>query len=168
MAWFRANVARFVDGPDHVRRRAVVEEVLATLVVVQPPGGDPTLAIMQALGMDEMHLRDVSLVAAAYQPHAVQSREADDAADALISALGGRTQLSAARLSILAQAHAATPALVERMRTGDPRPPVAATRRMDPAGTEVAVDLATDPFGRGPHACPGKALALQLAAGALR
>jgi cytochrome P450 len=45
-------------------------------------------------------------------------------------------------------------------------PPVLSTRRVGPDGP-VAVDLAGLPFGAGPHACPGRDLAVALATGVL-
>ncbi|MEX5720407.1 hypothetical protein [Geodermatophilus maliterrae] len=47
-----------------------------------------------------------------------------------------------------------TACLADR-RTGSAGPP----RRVAPDGTTVEVDLADAPFGRGPHACPGRAIA---------
>jgi hypothetical protein len=59
--------------------------------------------------------------------------------------------------------HAATLALIARLRAGDGGPAVPVTRRVAPDGREVLVDLAAAPFGAGPHACPGQPLALYLA-----
>ena len=167
VAWLRARVARFSEGPSHTRRRALVAEVLADLTPRVEPGGDPTQCLLLALGLPAAQVADVALVAAAYQPHAPQSPEADAAADRLVAALGPRNELTAARVGVLVQAHAATRALADRLRTGDPRPPVPSTRRIDPSGEVVEVDLTDAPFGRGPHACPGRTLAVRLATAAL-
>jgi cytochrome P450 len=44
-------------------------------------------------------------------------------------------------------------------------PPVRSTRRVGPGGGVVTVDLTGLPFGRGPHACPGRTHAVALTAG---
>jgi hypothetical protein len=68
---------------------------------------------------------------------------------------------------VLVQAHAATLALIDVLRTGSGAAPVPATRRIAPDGREVLVELADAPFGLGVHACPGRELALHLAKQAL-
>jgi hypothetical protein len=167
LAWLRARVARFSDGAEHRRRRALAEEVIAGLRDADG-AASPTRSLLRALGLPEDTEADVALVAAAYQPHAPQSEAADAAADRLVEACGGRTEQAAARVGVLVQAHAATLALVEARRTGSDAPPVPATRRIAPDGTEVAVDLTDAHFGRGPHRCPGEDLATRLAEEALR
>lgn len=117
--------------------------------------------------MDSALEADVALVAGAYQPHAPQSRAADDAADRLVSRCGGRDEASAARVCVLAQARVATLALIDHLRRDLTLPPVPTTRRTTPEGAEVRVDLTDAHFGRGPHPCPGRALARRLAAAAL-
>ncbi|SFK42089.1 hypothetical protein [Cellulomonas sp. KH9] len=167
VAWLRAHVVRFSEGPSHTRRREVVAAVIADLTPRVQPGGDPTERLLLAFGLPAAHVPDVALVADAYQPHAPQSPEADAAADRLVAALGPRDERTAARVGVLVQAHAATRTLVDRLRTGDPRPPVPSTRRIAPDGEVVEVDLTDAPFGRGHHACPGRTLAIRLATAAL-
>lgn len=164
LAWLRAHVARFSEGDDHVRRRALAAAVIADLDRAVRPAADPTLALVRACGLADHHAHDVALVAAAYQPHAPQGPAADDAVVRLVEKAGARDEGTAALIGVLVQAHAAVHALVAQRR-GDapPGPPVPATRRVGPTGEEVAVDLTDAPFGRGPHACPGRALALRLA-----
>jgi hypothetical protein len=157
VGWLRAAVPRFCDGDDHARRRALVEEVLAGLVVV--PCLDPATVLLQALGLPADCRADVALVATAYQPHAPQTAAADAAADRLVERCGGRTEAAAARVCVLVQAHAAMAALL----AGGEGPPVPRTRRVAPDGSTVEVDLTGAPFGAGPHACPGRPIAEALA-----
>ena len=168
LAWLRASVARFSEGPAHARRRALIDDLLAGSVVLREPGGDPTVALLRGVGLPDGLLPDVELAAAAYQPHAPQSPEADRAADRLVDACGSRDEVTAAKVCVLLQAHAATRALIEKLRAGDGGPPVPTTRRIAPTGVEVEVDLSDAPFGRGRHACPGAQLARLLAEAALR
>lgn len=168
VAGLRAAVVRFCDGPVHTARRRSVEVLLGGLDVRAVTGQHPTAAVLDALGLPGALLADVDLVAAAYQPHLPVPAAADAAADRLVAACGGPSEQAAARVCVLVQAHAATTALVERLRTGSPEPPVPVTRRVGPDGTEVLVDLTDAPYGRGPHACPGRDLAPRLAIAALR
>jgi len=162
VGWIRCMVPRFCEGDAHVRRRAMAERVIAR--VGRPRrSSSPTAALLEAMGLDPGLECDVAAVAQAYQPHAQVPPEADAAADRLVAACGGRTEESAARVCVLVQAHAATLALIARLRTGDGAPAVPVTRRIAPDGREIAVDLATAPFGAGRHACPAQALALHLA-----
>jgi cytochrome P450 len=158
LAWLRSQVPRFCDGPEHLRRRARVDRVLSSAVIPNSVV-DPTVALLEAFGLPAGYLDDVALVAAAYQPHAPQSPGADAALERLVDACGGRSEEAAARLCLLVQAHAAMRALIAQRRTGAAGPPVPLTRRVAPDGTTVDVDLTDAPFGRGPHACPGRALA---------
>jgi hypothetical protein len=155
-------VPRFCEGDAHARRRALVERVIAGIGRPER-SSSPTAALLEAMGLDGGLERDVAAVALAYQPGAPVPPEADAAADRLAAACGGHTEESAARVCVLVQAHAATLALIDRLRAGDGAPPVAATRRIAPDGDEILVSLAAAPFGAGRHACPGQALALHLA-----
>jgi hypothetical protein len=128
----------------------------------------PTISLLRAMGLPESLAADVSLIAAAYQPHVEQSAEADAAADRLVEACGGRTEEAAARACVLVQAHAATAALISKRREDSSDPPVPTTRRLGPDGALVEVDLSDAHFGKGPHRCPAEAVALRLADEALR
>lgn len=167
MAWLRAHVPRFVDGPEHRRRRALVDREIER-VSVMPYRSSPTRTLLAAFGLDPELEAEVSTVAAAYQPHTPQSEQADRAADLLVELCGGREEGAAARVCVLVQAHAATLALINHLRRGIDGPPVPTTRRARPDGRLVLVDLSTAPFGRGPHRCPGEELAHRLAQEALR
>ncbi len=162
VAWLRAHVARFCEGEAHRRRRQLAVSVIDGLTEL-PAAGSPTARILARLGLPRELEPDVALVAAAYQPHAPQSAAADAAADRLVAGCGGRTEAAAATAGVLVQAHAATLALAEALRTGSDARPVPDTRRIAPDGVEVLVDLAGAPFGRGAHRCPGQDLALELA-----
>ena len=162
VGWIRCMVPRFCEGDTHARRRALAEQVIAQ--IGRPSrSSSPTAALLEALGLAPGLESDVAVVALAYQPHVPVPPEADAAADRLVAACGGRTEESAARVCVLIQAHAATLALITRLRAVDGAPPVPVTRRFAPDGREILVDLAAAPFGAGRHACPGQALALHLA-----
>lgn len=168
VAWLRAAVPRFSEGEAYARRRALVERVLSGCTVEPGPGESPTVVLLRALGLRPEHASDVDAVARSYQPHVEQTSEADDAVGRLVAALGGvADEPTAARICVLVQAHGATSALVEQLRSGASGPPVPTTRRVGPDGVEVEVDLTDAPFGAGPHACPGRDLALRLAAAAV-
>lgn len=162
VGWIRCMVPRFCEGEAHARRRALTERLIAQVGRPQRLSS-PTATLLGAMGLPPGLEHDVAVVAQAYQPHAPVPPEADAAADRLVAACGGRTEESAAQVCVLVQAHAATLALISRLRAGDGAPPVAATRRIAPDGHEVLVDLTAAPFGAGRHACPGEALALHLA-----
>ena len=166
LAWLRAHVARFCDGPEHARRRGLT---VARISAVEdaPYDTTPTRTLLRALGLPPDAETDVDLVAQSYQPHAPQSEDADAAADRLVALCGGRTDDAAAVVCVLVQAHAAVRASVRLTREGSAAPPVPTTRRRAPDGDEVEVDLTDAPFGRGAHACPGEALARRLVAEAV-
>ncbi|MEV6769387.1 hypothetical protein AB0N05_12260 [Nocardia sp. NPDC051030] len=189
IAWLRAHVPRFCDGDPHARRRALV---IAELDGVSPAelreraqtveGPLPhVLALAEALGLEKISTDAVQLVAAHYQPFEPDNPHADAAVAELVDALGGvPDEAMAARICLLVQACAATTALLtnaakfdgttdERLtRTMAENPPLRATRRIVD-GTLVELDLRHPGlgFGYGPHACPGRAHALALAAGIL-
>ncbi|WP_460706598.1 hypothetical protein [Myceligenerans halotolerans] len=163
VAWLRSQVARFCDGEDHRRRRKLAEDLLADVDpdTLRRPG-DHVAILAEALGVPGSVSADVDVVAAAYQPHAPQTAAADRAVERLVEACGGvKDERTAARIGLLVQACAATRAMI----AGED-PPVPATRRVDPSGAVVEVDLAGRPFGAGPHECPGRAHALALVDGA--
>lgn len=172
VAWLRAHVARFRNGPTHRRRR---ELVLAELAALDPEvlrrraaadGGHPVAVLAAAMGVPAAPA-DVMAVAACYQPHLPTTPEADAALTRLVAACGGAwDERTAARISVLVQACDATATLVAtaRARACDAEealraaPPVPFTRRRG-----ELVDLADTPFGAGPHACPGRAQAMAIA-----
>jgi hypothetical protein len=162
VGWIRCMVPRFCEGDAHARRRALTERVIAQIGRPRPLSS-PTATLLDAMGLAPGLEPDVAAVALAYQPHVPVPPQADAAADRLVTACGGRTEEAAARVCVLVQAHAATLALIARLEASDGAPAVPATRRITPDGREIAVDLAGAPFGAGPHACPGQALALHLA-----
>lgn len=161
VAWLRGAVVRFADGDVHRRRRALVERCLDEIGPLVPHD-TPTRSLLVALGMPIDLEDDLDAVAGGYQPHFPRSSAADRAADRLVEACGGRTEASAAIVCVLVQAHAATAAMIDERRAGSDAPPVPFTRRIAPDGEEVMVDLGDAHFGRGPHRCPGEALARQL------
>ncbi|GAB3707685.1 isocitrate lyase/PEP mutase family protein [Nocardiopsis oceani] len=164
IAWLRAHVARFSEGADHERRRALA---LTLLHGVEPGSlrrpGHPVATLAEALGLPREVAGDVDIVAEGYQPHDPAPPEADAAVARLVAAAGGDwDELTAARIGLLVQACAATRSLI----AGN-EPPVPVTRRVAPSGEEVIVPLEEQPFGAGRHACPGREHALSLADGAL-
>jgi hypothetical protein len=171
VAWLRASVARFATGATHARRRALVVDILAgidpdALRTAAETAGGPVEVLADALGLPASVADDVALVASCYQPHKTATREADDAVRRLVAAGGGTwDEVTANRIALLVQACDATAALVADVLAGRPGPPVPATRRVGPDGTEIEVGLAGAPFGAGPHACPGRAHALAIAEG---
>lgn len=164
-AWLRANVARFSEGDDHARRRALVDDLVSTVSIdqVRRPGS-PVANLAEALGVaaDAALAADVACVARSYQPHAPQHPEADDAVGRLVERCGGGwDERTAALIGVLVQACDATQAMIDGID-----PPVPHTRRVAPDGTVVLVDLADAPFGAGRHRCPGQEIALAMVEGA--
>ncbi|MFB9688157.1 hypothetical protein [Amycolatopsis plumensis] len=187
-------MARFSNGPDHVRRRALAVDLLAPLdadslrrnafertrrivaeldvvdvmaVVARPV---PVGVLAEALGLPDVSA-DVAGVAAAYHPHVSPGAAEEAALTRLVAVCGGPTELAAARIGLLVQACDATAGLIgnglRASLTGKPaEQPVLATRRRV-GGEDVTVSLAGTPFGAGPRACPGSRPALALAAGVL-
>ncbi|UYM07442.1 hypothetical protein [Solicola gregarius] len=167
MAWLRSHVARFSEGPDHVRRRELVVGLLSDLDADPRPGEDPTACLLRTLGRPASFAADVASIALAYHPHLPTTPEADAAVERFVDEYGERSETVAAVICVLVQAHAGTHALIGALRDGDDRAPVPATRRIAPGGEVVEVDLADAHFGRGAHACPGEALGRRLAEAAL-
>lgn len=161
IAWLRGSVARFCEGLDHDRRRALAEAQLknVSLEVLRSGEGDLTEILAEALGLPRSIAPDVARVAECYQPGTPITDAAEQALERLLNSCGGqRDEQSAARIAMMVQAHAATRALV-----AGTNPPVAATRRVTPSGETILIDLTRFPFGAGAHACPGRAHALALA-----
>lgn len=185
IGWLRADVARFCDGVDHDRRRALVVAELARLSpqvlrerVRTVEGELPHVRVLaEALGIPDISVSAVAIAAAHYQPHEPDSAEADRAVAELVAACGGvADERTAARIGLLIQACQATGALVDNARrfegTADEviartmveHPPVRRTRRVVDQEL-VEVDLTGLGFGAGPHRCPGRDHALAIAAG---
>jgi len=142
VAWLRSQVARFSEGADHDRRRALA---VAELEKIDPEdlrtaaGDNPTAILAAALGVPADALpgvvSDVAAVARVYLLGEVD-READAAVERLVAAVGaaaprGRSttveedgqatgsggdhdEATAARIGLLVQAHTATATLVAR------------------------------------------------------
>ncbi len=165
IAWLRGSVARFCEGTDHVRRRAVAVAQLADVdpVRLRTGQGDPIEILAQALGLPRAITPDVAAAAQCYQPHVAVSVDADHAVERLVAACGGQhDENTAARIGLLVQAYAPAAALV-----AGTNPPVPTTRRVAPSGETCLVDLTGLPFGAGAHACPGRIHGLALAASQL-
>ncbi|WP_433019568.1 hypothetical protein [Kribbella sp. CA-294648] len=171
VAWLRASVARFSNGSEHQRRRALA---VADLAAVDPEslralalrrGTGPVEVLAEALGMPATVAEDIAVIAKSYQPHTTITPAADEAVDRMVRILGAYDETTANRIALLVQACDATAALVANTLAGRTGPPVPKTRRVAPDGTTVEVDLTDSPFGAGPHACPGRLHALALADG---
>jgi cytochrome P450 len=188
VGWLRSHVARFSTGAAHRRRRALATDALAAVdpaalrasaaATVRPDDLTPVTLLARALGLPRVAAADVATVARCYQPHTLAGPDADAAVARLVDAAGGTPDdATAARIGLLVQACDATAALVRAAahRPGPAQdalaaalrddPPVPLTRRMH-GGVLVELRLAGDlAFGAGPHACPGRAHALAIAAG---
>lgn len=193
--WLRRNVARFAEGDEHRRRRALTVELLADV----SPGDLRTAAEQRTKEVRTttdrtgiartvpaevlaaaLHIPAndaVPALAAAYQPGTGPEGPADAAVAQLVDLLGGQTdEHTAARIALLAQAYEATARLVDNAlrhehdiaATLRSDPPIPATRRLDTTTEEVVpVDLTGQPFGRGAHECPGQEHAIAIAQGIL-
>ncbi|MFC9895963.1 hypothetical protein ACFVMC_19925 [Nocardia sp. NPDC127579] len=125
VAWLRARVPRFSTGAEHRRRRAVA---IADLESLDPDalriaarattGRLPHVRVLaDALGLVDVSIEDIELVADHYQPHTTGNPAADRAVTTLIAACGGiADERTAIRISLLLQACAATAALVAAAR----------------------------------------------------
>jgi cytochrome P450 len=200
VAWLRATAPRFAEGEAHARRRALVEELLDDLDLdrlramarrraegltrTAAARTVPVASLAQALGMpapDEIAAL-VAVIAPGYPTGDGGGVTADAALVRLVTLLGGRAdEPTAAVISLLVQAFAATAALIE----GD-EPPVPRLRRIAvrdatvgaelvATGTDVVLDIAglhpTDArdltFGGGRRPCPGRDHALAIVEGVL-
>ncbi|MFI7003049.1 hypothetical protein [Nocardia sp. NPDC050175] len=189
IAWLRAHVPRFSTGAEHRRLRALVTAELDQLSPADlrerartADGPLPHVhALAEALGLQDISVDQVALVAAHYQPYEPDNPAADEAVAALVAACGGvADDATASRICLLVQACAATGALVDNAeqsnatgtpeqiiaRTMDENPPLRSTRRVV-AGEVVELDMRHPGlgFGAGPHACPGREHAIAIAAG---
>jgi cytochrome P450 len=138
IAWLRAAVARFSDGPAHTRRRGYAVGLLAvldpghlrararvrtaeTLVSGEDPVDVmsaiarpvPVGVLASALGVHSDLTPAVAAAARSYQPHTANDGAADAAVAALVTAFGGAAdEPTAARIGLLVQACDATAGLV--------------------------------------------------------
>ncbi|ANN15030.1 oxidoreductase [Amycolatopsis orientalis] len=141
----------------------------------------PVAVLAAELGLPDVS-RDIAAVSACYHPHTEPGADAEAAMRRLIETCGGVVdERTAARIGLLVQACDATAKLIIKARAAHrpgedvaalldrvlrEDPPVRITRRWV-GGDVVEVDLTERPFGAGPKHCPGKAQALQVAAGIL-
>jgi hypothetical protein len=166
VAWLRSQVARFSEGVEHERRRALAVAILDKIdpeSLRTAPGAGPTEILGAALGVNEGVsgvVDDVAAVAAVYLQG--ESPDADAAVERLVVTFGGtHDEETAARIGLLVQGHNATAALAAGAAH-----PVPGTRRLDPDGDLVFLDFMGDVdllFGAGRHQCPGRAHALAMA-----
>ena len=162
LAWLRATVSRFANGPAHARRRALAAALLeaidpaalreraasasrralaAGLPVEVIAGRVPVMTLANALGLDATVVDDVAAAARGYQPGTDAGPAGDSAVDALVAACGGTPdEYTAARIALLVQACEATAGLIGRaLAASRPAPDgttaealVAETLRFDP------------------------------------
>ena len=186
MAWLRATVSRFAEGETHARRRAMVEARLAALdpaalraaaraAAEDAPqrasarGGawaaaaSPRVRAGGGAGRGDRRRRRRRGRRARPSPPrtspATDAPGADEALQRLLDRLPpGDEEALAQHVALLVQACEATAALIR----GDD-PPVPSTKRLDPDGNVIVIDLAGRPFGEGRRACPGREHALALA-----
>ncbi|MEV6219310.1 isocitrate lyase/phosphoenolpyruvate mutase family protein [Nocardia sp. NPDC051833] len=94
IAWLRAHVPRFCDGPVHRRRRAAVQRELDRLdpaalrVEATARAGQPLAhvrVLLKAMELPESAVTAVAVVAAAYQPHEPTTPETDAAVRELVA-----------------------------------------------------------------------------------
>lgn len=136
VAWLRATVSRFANGPAHERRRALAAALLeaidpaalferaastsrSALAAGLPPeviaDRAPVMTLAEALGLDASVVDDVVAVARGYQPGTDAGPAGDAAVDALVAACGGTAgEHTAARIGLLVQACDATAGLIGR------------------------------------------------------
>jgi hypothetical protein len=165
-ARFRAACSRFVNGPEHTRRRRWLVHRLdrLDLATLDATGfGDhdpdpeflPVAVLARALGFAEPAELPalVAEIAAAYPTGA----GAPDRATREALARAPREE-PVLHLQLLVQAFAATAALARGVE-----PPVPSTRRVLD-GELVTVALDGIPFGQGPRRCPAEPVARRLAA----
>ncbi|CAM4274094.1 hypothetical protein NONI108955_18155 [Nocardia ninae] len=189
LAWLRSHVPRFAEGAEHQRLRALVTAELDRLSpadlrerVSTTAGPLPHVRVLaEALGLQNISVDAVALVAAHYQPYEPDNPAADEAVAELVTAISGvADDTTAARICLLVQACAATSALIANTRqlttegtaeqiierTMIENPPLRSTRRfVDGAVVELDMRHPGLGFGAGPHACPGRAHAIAIAAG---
>ncbi|MFI9404155.1 hypothetical protein [Nocardia sp. NPDC052316] len=189
LAWLRSHVPRFAEGVEHQRLRRLVTAELDRLSPADlrqrartTTGPLPHVRVLaESLGLHNISTEAVALVAAHYQPYEPDNTAADDAVAELVTAISGvADDATAARICLLVQACAATSALIANARqlpvedtaeqiierTMIENPPLRSTRRfINEAVVELDIRHPGLGFGAGPHACPGRAHAIAIAAG---
>ncbi len=194
--WLRASVPRFSNGAVHDRRRAVVVTELAAIEPADLNRRAEALAghvpaeqiavrvLADAMGVPDADYADVAAVAAGYLGGGPGVCPAAPSAVArLVNVFGGvADEVTAARISILAQACTATAKLIEIRLAGRADPPVPVMRRVCAraasiggvevaAGEPVVLDLEPESgsltFGAGLRPCPGREHALAIADGVI-
>lgn len=177
IAWLRATVGRFSNGPDHVRRRALSVAILDAIPpssLRSAPGDHPVATLARAMGITSDITSLIVAVAQAYQPGTGDDSRADRAVEVLVPLLGDHDEATAARIGVLVQACDATVALMARLRDRPlaevlaEDPPVRSTKRVavgSSPGEVVVVPLTGGElaFGAGRRRCPGRRHALALA-----
>lgn len=173
IAWLRAAASRFSNGAVHARRRALVEAQIGALDLERLRSRAAREDFMRVLasesGVAPEHVGAavdaLAVVAQAYHP-GTEHPGADEAVATLVRLLPeSEEEALAQHIALLVQASTATRALVAQRGSLDP-PPVPTTRRAGPDGL-VVLPLDGIPFGAGPRACPGEAVARALVEGSL-
>jgi cytochrome P450 len=128
VAWLRAHVFRFSNGPMHARRRALAEARLAacdpvalrrrahklsTMEPAMAPARATVTVLSAALGIDPAAAPLIAEIAPSYFPGSDVPGSADDAVRELVTSLGGRfDEETATVIGLLVQSHEATAGLV--------------------------------------------------------
>jgi hypothetical protein len=178
--WLRSRVARFSHGPDHVRRRALAEALIASVdpaaaaaraVALVRAGSPVREAVVRSLGLvPESQIGAVLKVAGAYFDPSLPAPSCETEVGAEAGADVEADEERAARIGVLVQACDATAVLVEqRMRPKGRVTKRLALRDLDlegtfiAAGTMVTLELGDLIFGAPPRECPGRDLAVAIA-----
>ena len=181
-------VQRLDEGAVVVAARAATRELLGDGLSAESVDAVirsvPTIAVGTVLGAtpdDSRLVDDVAAIVRVIGRGEPPTGAADEATRRLVERFAEHPDGAVAAVSILYQNFDATSALIrnllESTTSGEPpAPAVAATRRVAttevlldreviPAGSEITlmIGAAGLPFGAGPHACPGQALAIALA-----
>ncbi|GAB3432480.1 hypothetical protein [Flindersiella endophytica] len=137
IGWLRSHVVRFSEGPDHLRRRAQVADLLAKLdpaglraaaerlareqrsePVAELAAEVTVTALADALGLAGLPVGAVKAATQAYQPGSGDEAAADEGVEQLVAFLGGEhDEPAAARICVLVQACAGTTALAVKAMT---------------------------------------------------
>jgi cytochrome P450 len=179
LAWLRATVSRFCEGPAHARRRAIVVERLAALDLdeLRARARDGTVAstlvpvevLALALGVPAARAAEaVANVVALAGPYRTGEQE-DDAADRAVARLlellpAAEPEVAAQHVAILVQACDATAGLISAALRRPPGASLAEVLRLD-APVRVTRRRAAGPVRVGEHrVAAGDVVVLDLAA----